>query len=301
MHCCCIPYHVALLASFPAIFLNPRRLGNTSSADQFVEMSLLHLSNNSVTVLRTHPPIIMANGGILDTTMASMSAGGKKPPKPSSSVLVLSQGNMTEGGSIVRLNLETLAVTPLLDNWQGLQFSSPNDILVHPLSGYVFFTDPSYGYEQGFRPTPQLGEYLWAFDPTDGTAMVVADGFVKPNGLALSPDGKRMYISDTGFFSGDGGWDPARPHSVYVADVISGGKGVGPRRMFATCSTGIPDGLKVDRAGNLYAGCGDGVHVFAPSGKELGSILVGGVSNFALTKRSIVMLQETKITTVTLL
>jgi len=96
--------------------------------------------------------------------------------------------------------------------------------------------------------------------------------------------------------SGDGSWMPSRPHSVYVADVISGGKAIGSRRMFATCSTGIPDGLKTDAAGNLFAGCGDGLHIFSPSGRELGVILVGGVANFALTKDGIVMLQEDKIT-----
>ena len=96
--------------------------------------------------------------------------------------------------------------------------------------------------------------------------------------------------------SGDGSWDPSRPHSVYIADITAGGRGIGPRRTFATCSTGIPDGLKTDEAGNLFIGCGDGVHVSSPSGRELGVILVGGVANFALTKNGIVMLQETKIT-----
>ena len=106
-----------------------------------------------------------------------------------------------------------------------------------------------------------------------------------------------MFKSPFFFFcSGDGSWAPSRPHSVYIANVIDGGRGIGTRRVFATCSTGIPDGLKTDTAGNLFTGCGDGVHVFSPSGKELGVILVGGVANFALTKDGIVMLQETKIT-----
>ena len=78
----------------------------------------------------------------------------------------------------------------------------------------MFFTDPSYGFEQGFRPRPQQGEYVWAFDPSDGTTWVAAEGFVKPNGLAFSPDGKKIYIS--GVFSG-------MVHIVCMYVVLRGG------------------------------------------------------------------------------
>ena len=74
----------------------------------------------------------------------------------------------------------------------------------HPTScpGIVLFTDPPYGYAQNFQPPPQLGSYIWALDPEQGTAWPVVDGVIKPNGLALSPDALRVYFSDTAFYSG---------------------------------------------------------------------------------------------------
>ena len=100
-------------------------------------MSLLHLSNNSVTTIITRPEIIMANGGFLSTNHDDGSAQVSTKSKHSKEVLVLSQGNYLEGGGIVRLNLVTNKATSLLDNRQGLQFNSPNDIVIHPQSGLM--------------------------------------------------------------------------------------------------------------------------------------------------------------------
>lgn len=92
-------------------------------------MSLLYLSNNSIFTLSPDPPIHMANGGTLNARPGSAAASTSKE------VLVLSQGNISSAGGIVRLNLVTKKAAVLLNNYQGLQFNSPNDIVVHPKSG----------------------------------------------------------------------------------------------------------------------------------------------------------------------
>lgn len=71
--------------------------------------------------------------------------------------------------------------------------------------GAFWFTDPSYGFEQEFRPKPQLPEVVYRFVPETGEVRVVADGFLKPNGIAFSPDEKTLYVTDTGGVPGADG------------------------------------------------------------------------------------------------
>lgn len=84
--------------------------------------------------------------------------------------------------------------TVLLDNFFGRQFNSLNDVKVHPTSGAFFFCDVAYGFYQGFRPTPNIPNQVYRYDPSTGAARVVADGMNKPNGLAFSADGKIVFV-----------------------------------------------------------------------------------------------------------
>lgn len=98
--------------------------------------------------------------------------------------------------------------------------------------------------------------------------------------------------------------DPRQPHSIYAFDIIqrSGGCFLANRRMFATNDTGIPDGVKLDRNGNVYSGCGDGLNVWAASGDLIGKIYVeGGVSNFCFAGNVLILLAETRILKINLL
>ncbi|MTV80982.1 SMP-30/gluconolactonase/LRE family protein, partial [Streptococcus pneumoniae] len=74
--------------------------------------------------------------------------------------------------------------------------NSVNDLVTHR-DGSIWFTDPTYGYEQDFRHKPQLPCQVYRFDPETGDIRVVADGFGRPNGLCFSPDEQTMYITDT--------------------------------------------------------------------------------------------------------
>lgn len=151
---------------------------------------------------------------------------------------------------------------------------------------------------QDVKDEPQLGNYVWRFDPEVGLPKCVADELVRPNGLALPQDESKIYITDTGFQEAD--TDPDRPRTIYVYDFDGPKKNfLVNRRLFAVADTGIPDGLKIDKAGNVWAGCGDGVNVWNSDGDLIGKILVeGGVSNFCFAGEdlnTVVMLNEKKI------
>ena len=90
----------------------------------------------------------------------------------------------------------------VVDNWHGHAFNSPNDVVEHS-DGSLWFTDPCYGHKQGFRSAPEVGNWVWVHHPRHGVTHVVADGFSRPNGLCFSPDGQTLYVTDTGYATGD--------------------------------------------------------------------------------------------------
>ncbi|KAI7570941.1 calcium-dependent phosphotriesterase [Hortaea werneckii] len=131
-------------------------------------------------------------------------------------ILFCSQGTMSEPGGIVRMSrVPPYKASTLVDGFLGRQFNSVNDLVVHQ-DGSIWFTDPMYGWEQGFRPKPRLPCQVYRFDPKSGDIRVVADGFGRPNGLCFSPDEKTMYITDTDIIHGDGNFDETRPGTMYV-------------------------------------------------------------------------------------
>jgi gluconolactonase len=167
----------------------------------------------------------------------------------------------------------------LVDSWGGLRLNSPNDVVVKN-DGSVWFTDPSYGYLQGFRPKPEVGDYVYRYDPGSGRLSVVADSFDKPNGLAFSPDESVLYVTDSGANQEPGSYYVDRPHHIVAFDVPDG-RHLGPGRLFAVTTPGFPDGLKVDWAGRVYASAFSGVQIFGPAGDPIGEIELPGAVNFA--------------------
>lgn len=145
--------------------------------------------------------------------------------------------------------------------------------------GTIWFTDPNYGALQGFRPPNINGTYVYRYDPAGGPAGVVVDSFNKPNGLAFSPDESILYVNDSAAIQGPGTYDPMLPHAIYAFDVLDGVH-LGPARLFAVITPGIPDGLKCDAEGRVYSSSSTGVQVFDRRGRILGEILAPGVANF---------------------
>ncbi|GAB1195535.1 hypothetical protein APSETT444_004796 [Aspergillus pseudonomiae] len=146
------------------------------------------------------------------------------------------------------------------------------------------FTDPITNHSTIQISKPQLPNQVYRFDPVTKNVRVVADGFGRPNGIAFSSDEKTVYITDTGSTLGDGTNDPTGPSTIYAFDVsiLNGEQFLTNRRLFAMADTGVPDGIKLDMDGNVYAGCGDGINVWSPGGVLLGKILIkDGAANFS--------------------
>jgi gluconolactonase len=198
-------------------------------------------------------------------------------------LLVCEQGSLELPARIAALDPATGERETVVDNWCGLPFNSPNDIVIAG-DGTIWFTDPSYGFLQGFRPEPQTGDHVYRHDPATGETAVVANSFDKPNGLAFSPDGSILYVGDSGANHEPGTYDPARPHHVIAFDVVEG-RGLENARLFCVTTPGFPDGLKVDARGFVYTSAFDGVHVYAPDGTLVRELPLPGAVNFDFDER----------------
>lgn len=194
-------------------------------------------------------------------------------------LVVCEQGTRSEHAAISRIDPVNGRREVVLDEWGGLRLNSPNDVVVAP-DGAIWFSDPSYGHLQGFRPEPQVGDHVYRHDPATGATAVVADDFDKPNGLAFSPDASVLYVTDSGANQAPGSYHPNRPHRIVAFDV-AGGRRLVNRRLFAVTTPGFPDGIKVDADGRVYASAFSGVQVFSPDGDLIGQIDLPGAVNFA--------------------
>jgi gluconolactonase len=188
-------------------------------------------------------------------------------------LLVCEQGTLETPARISRIELTTRCTETLVTSVRGRPLNSPNDVTVGP-DGAIWFTDPSYGYLQGFRPAPQLPDAAYRFDPSTGELDAVPWEFDKPNGIALSPDGGTLYVSDNG-----------APHHLVAFDVVHGRASNG--HVLAVGTPEHPDGLKVDRAGRIYASAAHGIQIFDAAGNELGSIDLPGAVNFGFGRNSL--------------
>ncbi|KAF8326185.1 D-lactonohydrolase-like protein [Cantharellus anzutake] len=225
-----------------------------------------------------------------------MTNGGTGPYR--SSFILVNSGRGPRPPSIALVNPKApYNSTVILDNFYGRQFNSLNDLKVHPKNGQIYFTDPDYGYMNRFRPLPLLPNQLYAFDPQTSTVRVIADQFEKCNGIAFDADGKIAYVSDTGAAIGFLGFNQTLPSTIYAYDVDPLKGTFGNRRVFAYSDAGIPDGIQVDIFGNVFSGCGDGVHVWDNKGTLLGKLFFNTTTAnmvFAGPGRMVV-LAETKV------
>jgi gluconolactonase len=187
-------------------------------------------------------------------------------------LVICEQGTWNEPARISRLDRATGERETIVDAVGGLPLNSPNDVVVRR-DGSIWFTDPSYGYRQGFRPEPAVPDRVYCVDPATGDVSVAAIGFDKPNGLAFSLDEQILYVADNG-----------APHHLLAFDVEEDGS-LGGRRRVAVGSPEHPDGLKVDTEDRIYASARGGIQVLAPTGELLGEIELPGAVNFTFGGR----------------
>jgi gluconolactonase len=153
----------------------------------------------------------------------------------------------------------------LADKYQGKRFNSPNDA-AYDSAGNLYFTDPPYGLPHISHQ--EVDAYSVYRLSASGELTVITDKLYRPNGIAFSPDEKTLYVANS---------DPK--NAVWMAYELNPDGTVASERVFydATSSVtaenpGVPDGLKVDKAGNVYGSGPGGVWIFSPEGEKLGHI-----------------------------
>lgn len=160
-------------------------------------------------------------------------------------------------------------ITMIADSYDGKRLNSPNDVVVKS-DGSIWFTDPSYGilmdYE-GDRADSEVGAcHVYRADPDTGDVQIVADDYLKPNGLAFSPDEAQLFIADTGATHAPDGPKHIRRHNIAADGSLSGGE------VFATCTEGLFDGFRLDIDGRIWTSAADGVHCIDTDGTLIGKV-----------------------------
>ena len=159
----------------------------------------------------------------------------------------------------------------LVDSYEGKRLNSPNDC-AYKSNGDLYFTDPPYGLPKNFddprRELDFCGVYRLA---TDGKVTLLTKELTRPNGIAFSPDEKTLYVAQS---------DPAA--AIWKAFDVKADGTLGTSRTFFDATAwakagqkGLPDGMKVDQAGNLFATGPGGLHIFSPDGAHLGTLATG--------------------------
>lgn len=162
----------------------------------------------------------------------------------------------------------------IADNYNNKKLNSPNDVAVSK-SGNIWFTDPPYGIltnQEGHKSeSEQDGNHLYRVDQKFNIKKIDAI-FDKPNGLAFSPDGKILYVADSGAAE-PGNFNLSRPHNIQKF-ILDNEENVITNEIFVEIENGFPDGMTVDINGNLFVCDPNGmkIHIFDPSSERLGHI-----------------------------
>lgn len=185
----------------------------------------------------------------------------------SDTILICNQ----DARSVDRYDLASAERTRLVRKFEGKKFNSPNDV-IQARDGSVWFTDPPYGLKEGnsSKGREMKVKGVYRLHP-DGALTRLVDDMNFPNGLALSPDEKWLYVSQS---------DPDAPvlrrFSVDDDGTLSGGEvWLDTKDELSDANPGLPDGMAIDTEGNVWATGPGGVWVTAPTGEVLGRIHTG--------------------------
>ena len=196
------------------------------------------------------------------------------------------------GGSIDRVDLKTRARTVLVSKYDGKRLNSCNDMTVSK-SGAIYFTDPPYGFTQGdaspLKEAKQNGVYRFV----EGQPLALVDGsLTRPNGIALTPDEKRLFVSNS----------DEKDRKIVYYDLGPDGLPTGPAKLFLDANgmkgPGNPDGMKIAADGTMFCSSPGGMWILAPDGEKLGLIEDGApIANccFGEDGRTLFMASSTRI------
>ena len=215
--------------------------------------------------------------------LGSAPFGGREPG--SNGMTLDARGRLTVAGHgqrdvyrVESLDVPAATRTVLADRYRGRRLNSPND-LVYRSDGSLYFTDPPYGLPaqndsdpgkeltvNGVYRIPSAASRPPGAPPRRERLQLLVSDLPRPNGIALSPDEKFLYVSNTG------------PRKIWMRYPVNRDGTLGAGMLFFDASAdprpGSPDGIKVDRDGNVYGAGPGGVWIFSPAGKHLATILV---------------------------
>lgn len=230
-----------------------------------IKLHRVNINNGNTEEIVGDPEILMANGAA---------------PDGYGRIALCSQGYGEKGGGVVLMDPYTGENIRIVEN----VYNSPNDIVFNINKTGFWFTDPTYGYDQGFRK--KVGPEAIYFSNEYGVVkMVYMEGRdSRPNGLAISPDGNTLYYGDSG-----------RARGVYSFR-INHDFTLSDKKLLYRSKVGIPDGIKCDKEGRVLVADGEGVHVLSNEGNEERLIDVdGGVVQLVFCEDYLVMLCNTKL------
>ncbi|MGX9417816.1 SMP-30/gluconolactonase/LRE family protein [Vibrio sp. WJH972] len=203
-------------------------------------------------------------------------------------VLVTDQSNFSNGnatlcnGNVVscehgrrclsiRKSDDLATATVLIDRFDGKRLNSPNDVIERKSDGTIWFTDPPYGIisdDEGFKSESQIiGCYVYCYDPVTQVLTIATTDIQRPNGLVFSPDESILYVADMSIVD-----FPTCGNKHIKAFDVSGNK-LSNGRFIYEVQNGIPDGMTVDRFGQIYSSSAEGILVINPTtGHLIGQI-----------------------------
>ncbi|KAL8711594.1 MAG: hypothetical protein Q9220_004004 [cf. Caloplaca sp. 1 TL-2023] len=250
----------------------------------FLPQLVIDLNQNppSLSEYLSDPPVYAPNGGTFHDGLIYWGASG---------------GNDSIGGTEQRVGLRTLdpatnKSTAILNNYFGYYFNTVDDLFVHP-NGDVWFTDPQYSWFNKLTDTPpQLESATYRFTPCTGAVHLVEDTLTQPNGIALAPNNRTVYISDSGATNGPitpfirpslgAEFNATGKRTIYAYDLSSDATYLSNKRAFYLAQDLVPDGLKVASNGYVLTGAGKGVDVLSSTGDLLVRVQTNyTVQNFA--------------------
>ena len=197
---------------------------------------------------------------------------------PNGQLVLCQHGNRQMARMDASFDQPGSAFIPIANNYKGKKFNSPNDA-VYNSAGELFFTDPPYGLEKQLedpkKEIPFQGVYKVK---KNGEVILLVDSLTRPNGIAFMPGEKTLLVANS---------DPAKPN-WYAFDVngdsLSNGRIFYSAAGYDSTLKGLPDGMKIDRNGNVFATCPGGLWIFNKEAKVLGKIkLTDATSNCAFS------------------
>ncbi|MEO8131327.1 MAG: SMP-30/gluconolactonase/LRE family protein [Bryobacteraceae bacterium] len=165
---------------------------------------------------------------------------------------------------VTRFDKRDGTLTVLAERYDGKRLNSPNDVIVKS-DGAIYFTDPPYGFtKQDDDPKKEL-KFNGLYRLVGTKLELLTAELSRPNGLTFSPDEKFLYVANS---------DPAR--KIWMRYPVKDDGTLGTGTVFQDVTSdnrdGLPDGMKVDKKGNLYCSSPGGIRIFSPDGKHIGSI-----------------------------